>query len=146
MLISRNGEKSNVLSSVIPGTDQPKESEVSLKVSVLSVPFVPLAFQAPSYFKTLAEDVAVSTAVFKVKASRSEGDKPIQYSIVGGNADNVFTIDSNNGQVALAKKLDYETTKKHKLVIRATLPSSNSVQQRQLVDISKVSFSIAHFS
>ena len=94
---------------------------------MLSVPFVPLAFEAPSYFKSLAEDVAVSTAVFKVKASRSEGDKPIQYSIVGGNADNVFTVDLNSGQVALAKKLDYETSKKHKLVIRATLPSSNSV-------------------
>ena len=94
---------------------------------MLSVPFVPLAFEAPSYLKTLPEDVAVSTAVFKVKASRSEGDECIQYSIVGGNADNIFTIDSNSGQVALAKKLDYEATKQHKLVIRATLPSSNSV-------------------
>ena len=94
---------------------------------MLSVPFVPLAFEAASYFKTLAEDVAVSTAVFKVKASRSGGDTRIQYSIVGGNADNIFTIDSSNGQVTLAKKLDYETTKQHKLNIRATLPSSNSV-------------------
>ena len=99
---------------------------MSLKISVLNVPFVPLAFEAASYSKILSEDASVSTSVFTVKASRSGSDIGIQYSIEGGNMDNTFTINSNSGQITLAKKLDYETTKLHKLIIRATLPSSDS--------------------
>ena len=109
------------------GTDQPKESEVSLKVSVLSVPFVPLTFESASYSKSLPEAASIgSTVVFTVKASRSGSHAGIKYSIVGGDPDNTFTIDSDNGKITLAKALDYETKKFYRLIIRATLPSSNN--------------------
>ena len=110
----------------LPGTDQPKESEVSLKISVLSAPFVPITFESNSYSKSLPEDASVGFPVFTVKASRSGSSKGIKYSIVGGNAENTFTINSDNGKVTLAKKMDYETIKLHKLIIRAILPSSDN--------------------
>ena len=109
------------------GTDQPQESEVSLKISVLSALFVPMIFESASYSKFLPEDASTGSTVFTVKASHSGSDVGIKYSIVGGDSTNSFTIDTNSGKITLAKGLDYETTTSYKLIIRATLPSSNNV-------------------
>ena len=109
------------------GTGQPKESEVSLKISVLSALFVPVTFESASYTRSLPEDASTGSTVFTVKASRSGSDVGIKYFIVGGDSTNSFTIDTNSGKITLAKGLDYETTTSYKLVIRATLPSSNNV-------------------
>lgn len=38
-------------------------------------------------------------------------DTYIRYEIAGGNVGDVFTIDSDTGDVSLAKPLDYETRK-----------------------------------
>ena len=109
------------------GTDQPKESEVSLKVSVISALFSPVAFESASYSKSLPEDASIGSTVFTVKASRSGSDAGIKYFIVGGDSTNNFRINSDNGKITLAKELDYETIKSYKLIIRATLPTSNTV-------------------
>ena len=86
-----------------------------------------MTFESASYSKSLPEDASVGSTVFTVKASRSGSDTGIKYSIVGGNSDNTFTINSNNGKITLGKGLDYEIKKRHKLIIRATFPSSNNV-------------------
>ena len=100
---------------------------MSVKVSVLSAPFSAVEFESPSYSKSLPEDASIGSTVFTVKASRSGSNSGIKYSIVGGDSDNTFTIDSNNGKVTVAKGLDYETIKSYTLIIRATFSSSNSV-------------------
>ena len=88
-----------------------------------------MTFESASYSKSLPEDASVSSTVFTVKASRSGSDTGIKYSIVGGNSDNTFTVNSDTGKITLAKELDYETKKSHKLIIRATFPSSNNVPE-----------------
>ncbi len=48
----------------------------------------------------------------------------IRYAIISGNTQGQFSIDSQNGEVSLAKPLDYETMKNYHLVIRAQGNSS----------------------
>lgn len=92
-----------------------------LKISVHSTPFVAVQFDSPSYRTSLAEDSSVGSSVFTVSASRPASDKgTLKYSIVGGNLDSTFNINTNNGKVTLAKSLDYENVKSYKLIIRAT--------------------------
>lgn len=107
-------------------TDPQQESDVSLKISVHRTPFVPVEFSSNSYLQSLTEDATVGASVFTVSASRSGSDSgTLTYSIVGGNLDNAFKIDTSSGKVTLAKNLDYETTKKYNLIIRATFDFSD---------------------
>lgn len=108
-----------------PGNNQLKESEVPLKISVHSTPFVAVQFNSASYRKSLAENSPVGSTVFTVSASRPGSDAgTLKYSIVGGDVDSTFNINSNNGKVTLAKSLDYETVKSYKLIVRATFEFS----------------------
>ena len=67
---------------------------------------------------TIAENSNVNTPVFTANAN---GQNPITYEIVGGNDDNAFKINANNGQVSVQTKesLDREVKASYNLVIRA---------------------------
>ena len=109
-----------------PGNNQLKESEVPLKISVHSTPFVAVEFNSRSYRTSLAEDSSVGSAVFTVSASRPGSDAgTLKYFIVGGDFDSTFNINSDNGKVTLAKSLDYEAVKSYKLIIRSTFKDSD---------------------
>jgi len=103
-----------------------KEVEVPLKISVHSTPFVAVEFSSSSYRASVSEDSPVDdSTVFTASASRPGSDAgTLEYSIVGGNFDSTFKINSANGRVTLAKSLDYETLKSFKLIIRATFKFS----------------------
>ena len=109
------------------GNSKVKEIEVPLKISVHGTPFVAVEFSSPSYRASLPEDSPVDgSTVFTASASRPGSDAgTLQYSIVGGNFDNTFKINSANGKVTLAKSLDYETVKSFKLIIRAIFKFSD---------------------
>lgn len=109
------------------GNNKVKEIEVPLKISVHSTPFVAVQFNSPSYSASLREDSPVDgSTVFTASASRPGSDTgTLEYSIVGGNLDSTFKINSANGKVTLAKSLDYETMKSFKLIIRATFKFSD---------------------
>lgn len=98
-----------------------------LKISVHSIPFVAVEFNSRIYRASLAEDSPVDdSTVFTVSASRPGSDAGrLEYSIVGGNFDSTFKINSRNGKVTLANSLDYETVKSFKLIIRATFTFSD---------------------
>ena len=98
---------------------------MSLKISVHSTPYTAVEFTSTSYLQSLAEDASIGSSVFTVTASRSGSNTGMKYSIVGGDFDSTFKIDSNNGKVTLAKSLDYETVTSYKLIIRATFKSSD---------------------
>ena len=55
--------------------------------------------------------------VMTVKAEVQDGT--VQYSIVGGNIDNAFDIDSS-GKIKVKGLLDYEKVSEYKLVVRAS--------------------------
>ena len=104
-----------------------KEIEVPLKILAHSTPFVAVEFSSSSYRASIPEDSPVDdSTVFTASASRPGSDAgTLQYSIVGGNFDSTFEINSANGKVTLAKSLDYETVKSFKLIIRATFKFSD---------------------
>ena len=106
-------------------TEQPKDSEVSLKISVYNILQAPVKFSRGSFFKSLPEDVPVGSSVFRAVATRSGSDTGIEYSIIGGNFEHAFKINSNSGAVSLAKTLDNESTQNYRLIIRATFKFSD---------------------
>ena len=63
-----------------------------------------------------------SGSVISAKATVVSGT--IDYSIVGGNEGNVFSIDSD-GLISQNQKLDYETMSEYKLAVRATKQGSS---------------------
>ncbi|KAH9509759.1 hypothetical protein Btru_044434 [Bulinus truncatus] len=79
--------------------------------------------------KNLSEDLLPGSFVIKVQANDKDIGKnaELTYSIVGGNTENKFRIDTVTGTINLESYLDYETTKLYKLVITATDRGSPSL-------------------
>ena len=75
---------------------------------------------------SVSEDAINSTAVGTVTANG--GVTPISYSIISGNGDAVFAINSSTGQITVDDNtnLDYESTTSYALGIRATDSDSPS--------------------
>ncbi|KAH9503770.1 hypothetical protein Btru_066586 [Bulinus truncatus] len=71
--------------------------------------------------KNLSEDLLPGSFVIKVQANDKDIGKnaELTYSIVGGNTENKFRIDTVTGTINLESYLDYETTQLYKLVITA---------------------------
>ncbi len=71
--------------------------------------FAPVANDATV---AINEDAANGTSVHSVVASDADATANLTYSITAGNADGVFTIDANTGEITIADNtnLDRETT------------------------------------
>ena len=95
-----------------------KSSEVLVEVSVYGSGTTPVTFDPLPGSYTIAENSNVNTPVFTANA---KGQSSITYEIVGGNDDNAFKINANNGQVSVRTKesLDREVKASYNLVIRA---------------------------
>ena len=96
------------------GQPKPLQTTTKLYISVLDKDAVLPKFPAAFTTKDVSENSALG-AIQKITAIGSN----LGYEIVGGNRDNCFTI-SNNGQISLSKKLDYEKNQQYHLIIRAT--------------------------
>ena len=71
----------------------------------------------------MAENVAIGATVTTVFARDREIYDKLSlatYSIIEGNADNLFAIDAETGIITVAGALDYETTTTHTLTVQAT--------------------------
>lgn len=89
-----------------------------VEVSVYGSGTTPVTFDPSPGSYTIAENSNVNTPVFTANA---KGQSSITYEIVGGNDDNAFKINANNGQVSVRTKesLDREVKASYNLVIRA---------------------------
>lgn len=89
-----------------------------VEVSVYGSGTTPVTFDPLPGSYTIAENSNVNTPVFTANA---KGQSSITYEIVGGNDDNAFKINANNGQVSVRTKesLDREVKASYDLVIRA---------------------------
>lgn len=65
----------------------------------------------------IAEDVSNGTLVTTLQAVDVDGDVPV-YSIVSGNQDSHFAIDSGSGEITVAASLDFETISSYQLGVR----------------------------
>ncbi|XP_043283002.1 protocadherin-like wing polarity protein stan isoform X2 [Venturia canescens] len=80
-------------------------------------------FSERTYSATVPEDLDYTTnpVVARIRASDADSgsNAAIRYTIIGGNTQNTFSIDSPSGDVSLVKPLDYESTELYRIVIRA---------------------------
>ena len=103
---SDNGESDDALLMVL------EDFETALEFDMFDV--------AHLHSATIAETIAIGSKIIKVAPSDADTDATLTYVIEGGNEDDLFTIDSNTGQITLAGMLDYETATKHILTVQIT--------------------------
>nr|KAF6346486.1 FAT atypical cadherin 4 [Pipistrellus kuhlii] len=103
------------------GLPQPLKDQATVHVYMKDINDNAPKFVKDFYQATISESAANLTQVLRVSASDvDEGNNGlIHYSIVKGNEERQFAIESTSGQVTLIGKLDYEATPAYSLVIQA---------------------------
>ena len=91
-------------------------SEPSTFLSETTGECVTPVFEETEYTFELAEDASVSDAVGTVSAADPNNDT-MTYSIIGGNEDGKFAVNSTNGEITVAASLDYETIFSYTLTV-----------------------------
>uniref|UniRef100_A0A8D0QTT7 Protocadherin Fat 4 n=1 Tax=Sus scrofa TaxID=9823 RepID=A0A8D0QTT7_PIG len=103
------------------GLPQPLKDQATVHVYMKDINDNAPKFLKDFYQATISESAANLTQVLRVSASDvDEGNNGlIHYSVIKGNEERQFAIDSTSGQVTLIGKLDYEATPAYSLVIQA---------------------------
>lgn len=99
-------------------------SESIIFLSVEDVNDCSPRFLNDSYFVSVSESQPRGTVILKVEATDADTglNKEIEYSLKTSSRhfSDLFTIDSNTGEIALLRNLDYEREKVHELRVFAT--------------------------
>lgn len=74
---------------------------------------------------SIVEDANIGTSVGTVAASDADND-PLTFSIIAGNSEGVFSIESTSGEILLSETLDFETTSSYSLTVQAADNESNA--------------------
>ena len=109
--VSLNREAMSLHSFTVAATDGGGMMSTALvQISVLDQNDVTPSLTTPNYIPLL-EDTEVGEQVLLLQAmDRDEGSNgTVQFQIVGGNDDNIFSLNSETGSVTLRRELDYET-------------------------------------
>nr|KAF6400970.1 FAT atypical cadherin 4 [Rousettus aegyptiacus] len=103
------------------GLPQPLKDQATVHVYMKDINDNAPKFVKDFYQATISESAANLTQVLRVSASDvDEGSNGlIRYSVMKGNEERQFAIDSTSGQVTLIGTLDYEATAAYSLVIQA---------------------------
>ncbi|CAH1802941.1 unnamed protein product, partial [Owenia fusiformis] len=112
-----------VLSTKVEDKGSPKSTTTGCTtVSITDINDNRPVFPLPKYEFNLPEDVALLTSVGQVTAGDADFglNAAIEYSIIDGDINNVFTINVNTGSITTNRLLDFETSSVYKLVIRAS--------------------------
>lgn len=116
----------------------PLTSEVLVTIEIVSVnEFAPQLQHSASIYVKIPENTAVGSIVVDINGTdRDFGmDGQLSYSIVGGNEDIDFDINSKTGVIVVKKVLDYETIVRYTLVVRV---SDNAPSAQRLSTVAKV--------
>lgn len=116
----------------------PLTSEVLVTIEIVSVnEFAPQLQHSASIYVKIPENTAVGSIVVDINGTdRDFGmDGQLSYSIVGGNQDIDFDINSKTGVIVVKKVLDYETIVRYTLVVRV---SDNAPSAQRLSTVAKV--------
>uniref|UniRef100_A0A2C9M9H4 Uncharacterized protein n=1 Tax=Biomphalaria glabrata TaxID=6526 RepID=A0A2C9M9H4_BIOGL len=97
-------------------------SEATIMVTVLDVNDNPPEFERSSYYTTIPESAKVGTIIVGVKATSLDVgiNADITYSILAGNEQGKFAIDSNKGVLTVAEPLDHELSREYFITVIAT--------------------------
>lgn len=105
---------------VIKATDKgspPLHSTANVHISVSIPDNSPPKFEEKNYWIDVNENEKVGTVVISLKATSRQ---TLYFEIIGGNTDNKFSINVNNGEVWVRDALDYELKQNYSLTISAT--------------------------
>uniref|UniRef100_A0A8D2JBT4 FAT atypical cadherin 4 n=1 Tax=Varanus komodoensis TaxID=61221 RepID=A0A8D2JBT4_VARKO len=103
------------------GLPKPLRDQATVQVYLKDINDNVPKFLKELYQATISELAANLTQVLRISASDvDEGNNGlIRYTLIKGNEENQFTIDSGTGQVTLIGKLDHEATASYSLTIQA---------------------------
>ena len=109
----------------------PLNSTTRVEIKVLDVNDNAPVFSSAQYSVMVAENVTTGKAIIKVAATDTDTgvNARIVYYITSGNDLGNFVIDHSSGVISVRKGLDYETSKNHRLVVRAEDSSTNFAHQ-----------------
>eukprot|EP00111_Clytia_hemisphaerica_P010201 TCONS_00029810-protein len=99
------------------GSPNSWKTSVKVSISVHPTSAQPLSFGDGMSSNEVTESLAINS---KITTFSTSGDTNIEYSIVGGNSDGVFSMTLKNGELMLEKPLDAEKSSSLPLIIRAT--------------------------
>ncbi|GMR47848.1 hypothetical protein PMAYCL1PPCAC_18043 [Pristionchus mayeri] len=96
-------------------------------------------FEQEKYVKEVGEDVETGSSILSVHATHASGEA-LYYSMVApqdSRSQNIFTLNTNTGEIHLAKSLDRETLDKHVLKVTAyeRLNPSSSASTTIVIDV-----------
>ncbi|KAJ8042434.1 Neural-cadherin [Holothuria leucospilota] len=104
-------------------TDGRNEETVSLEITVGDVNDEAPEFEESEYTTTVAEgNTSPVNPIITVSATDKDGTQPIEYSLQGDGANNVFVINPATGEINLNQVLDREDVAVWYLVAEATDP------------------------
>uniref|UniRef100_A0A1B6C6Z7 Cadherin domain-containing protein n=1 Tax=Clastoptera arizonana TaxID=38151 RepID=A0A1B6C6Z7_9HEMI len=131
-LVSFDREKQDVYNVKVIATDSSpsalygknstrhNQAEQVFRIEIVDKNDHPPRFTRPEYIAdNISEDVNINSLVIEVKAIDNDTASPVSYSIVEGNIDNVFMIESATGKIRVNGILDYEKITNYTLKVRA---------------------------
>ena len=109
----------------------------------------PPVFTSTNYHGVVVEKKDSDKVVVKVEAvDKDLQNNTVTYSLVGGNEDNIFSIDYQNGEIRINKgmglKIDYDVKKQYALLVQATDSHMTSLYGLTMVIIDVQDTSIYH--
>ena len=115
-------ETSSELTVCIQATDGKFRTVTKLVITVTDVNEFAPVFNPQYYQRRVSETSLVGEAVIRVFAIDKDSgkDSRVFYNFTSGNVGGTFSIDAENGTIALQKPLDYETLKFYELRVEAS--------------------------
>ena len=86
----------------------------------------PPTFAESSYAFSIADDGEVGDSVGTVSATDTDGGETVSYSIIAGDDDGTFEIDSETGEITVAGSLNYVIASSYTLTVEASDESGGS--------------------
>ncbi|XP_061181976.1 protocadherin Fat 4-like isoform X1 [Saccostrea echinata] len=114
-----------------------RTATVPVEVTVTPLGTRPPVIEAPAFTVYVSEAVPITSSVFTVPARDPEG-LPLSFSIISGNVNNDFGINSTTGEVRTQRALDREATPQYTLNIRVQDQSGLSAQTTLTIIIQDV--------
>ena len=75
--------------------------------------------QAVYTASSILENANINALVTEVKALDADTASPVTYSIISGNTNNSFYIESTTGKIRVNQQLDYEKITEYSLTVKA---------------------------
>ncbi|MFO1005604.1 MAG: cadherin domain-containing protein [Planctomycetaceae bacterium] len=106
---------------MVKATDNGAPAKYTIVPVIIQLTNVNEAPVVPAKALSISENALVGTVVGTATAADPEGT-PVTWSIVSGNVDNAFTINSSTGEIRVSNStpLDYETRRSIVLTVRAS--------------------------